>query len=234
MPSGPLGRLVVISPHCDDAVFACGQLLAAHPGSVVVTVFAGRPPAHRDPTEWDRAAGFRPGDDVVGRRRDEDRAALACLRAAPVWLDFCDSQYRQDRRSPSPDELAAALEGVALRTDPAAVFMPLGLFHSDHELVHEAGLLLMRRRPERSWFAYEDAMYRRIPGLLAARLARLQAAGLDPTRATFPVRSDPAAKARAVQCYRSQLRALSTPGRPGFADALEPEGYWRLARPRRP
>ena len=33
------GTLAVISPHLDDGVFACGEMLAAHPGSVVVTVF---------------------------------------------------------------------------------------------------------------------------------------------------------------------------------------------------
>ena len=37
------GRLLVISPHLDDAVFACGRLIASHPSCVVVTVFAGLP-----------------------------------------------------------------------------------------------------------------------------------------------------------------------------------------------
>src|SRR5689334_10074107 len=85
--------VVVISPHLDDAVFGCGQLLALHPGSVVSTALAGRPPSYATVTGWDAAAGFRPGDDVIAARRAEDRAALQILDARPVWLDFTDDQY---------------------------------------------------------------------------------------------------------------------------------------------
>jgi LmbE family N-acetylglucosaminyl deacetylase len=85
---GRVRQLAVISPYCDDAVFACGRMLEAHPGSIVVTVCAGRPAADIPLTEWDRAADFRAGDDVMGMRREEDRAALALLAAYPVWLNF--------------------------------------------------------------------------------------------------------------------------------------------------
>ena len=141
------GPVVVVSPHLDDGVFGCGQLLAAHPGSVVVTVFAGRPPRYDGLTAWDAAAGFRPGDDVVGLRRDEDRAALALLRARPVWLDFRDAQYGD---SPSVDAVSGALEAAIREVDAPSVFIPLGLFHSDHHLAHDASLGVMRRRQERS------------------------------------------------------------------------------------
>jgi hypothetical protein len=82
LPPGVLDRVVVFSPHFDDAAMGAGHLLLAHPGSTVVTVFAGRParyPAH--PTEWDALGGFRAGDDVVAVRRAEDEAALAVLEA---------------------------------------------------------------------------------------------------------------------------------------------------------
>ena len=36
-----LERVVVLSPHLDDAVLGCGRLMAAHPGATVVTVYAG-------------------------------------------------------------------------------------------------------------------------------------------------------------------------------------------------
>ena len=101
--------MLVISPHLDDAVFGCGRLIAAHPGSVVVTVFAGVP---RDPerlTEWDAACGFRSAAEAVATRRREDQAALALLDATPRWLDFCDSQYDE---TPALSELAAALGQV--------------------------------------------------------------------------------------------------------------------------
>jgi hypothetical protein len=34
---------VVLSPHLDDAVLSVGRFLAANPGTVVITVFAGIP-----------------------------------------------------------------------------------------------------------------------------------------------------------------------------------------------
>jgi len=37
------GDVLVVSPHCDDAVFSCGDFLVAHPRASVVTIFAGRP-----------------------------------------------------------------------------------------------------------------------------------------------------------------------------------------------
>ena len=43
-----LRRLVVVSPHFDDAVLGCGQLLSAHAGATVVTVLGG-PQTGREP-----------------------------------------------------------------------------------------------------------------------------------------------------------------------------------------
>ncbi|KAB0640285.1 PIG-L family deacetylase, partial [Burkholderia territorii] len=86
-------RWLVVSPHLDDAVFSCGQLLAQSPGSVVVTVFAGIPAHGTAAPPWDRRAGFRTADEAMRTRRDEDRRALGTLGAHAVWLDFLDDQY---------------------------------------------------------------------------------------------------------------------------------------------
>jgi LmbE family N-acetylglucosaminyl deacetylase len=223
---GRVRQLAVISPHCDDAVFACGRMLEAHPGSIVVTVCAGRPSADVPLTEWDRAAGFRAGDDVMGMRREEDRAALTLLAAYPVWLNFCDSQYR---RSPSPEAVMEALHEVVCATNANTIVLPLGLFHSDHVLTHRASLLLRRRHPRLSWFIYADALYRRLPGLTEARVKECESHGLTLQPAAFPVNAVSSRKQAAVHCYQSQLRALATPGRPGYADTASEEIFWRLA-----
>jgi LmbE family N-acetylglucosaminyl deacetylase len=68
-------RMAVISPHLDDGVFSCGDLLASHPGAAVVTVFAGGPSSSTDIKPWDAAAGFHPGDNVMAARRAEDQTA---------------------------------------------------------------------------------------------------------------------------------------------------------------
>ena len=223
--------LAVLSPHLDDAVFGCGERLAVCAGATVVTVFAGRPPASMPLTEWDAAAGFREGDDVVGARRAEDASALALLGAAPVWLDFLDAQYAA---TPEVSTLSAALAMALATLAPATVLIPLGLFHSDHALVHEAALTCARRADGRRWLAYEEPMYRRLPEARARRFAALRAAGIAVEREP-PVTPEPPAtpralelKRRAVLCYRSQLRALDSAGRPGWHDALEEERYWRV------
>ena len=223
---GRVRDMLVVSPHCDDAVFACGRLLEAHPGSIVVTVCAGKPPREVALTEWDRASGFQPGDDVMGVRRKEDERALTLLSAHPLWLDFCDSQYRP---SPSPETVMEALHQVVSATHVSTIVVPLGLFHSDHVLTHDATLLLRRRHPQLSWFLYADALYRRLPGLAEARLKECALAGLTVQPAAFPVNPLTNRKQAAVECYQSQLRALSTPGRPGYADTASEETFWRIA-----
>ena len=62
-------RLVVVSPHFDDAVLSAGQLLAKHPGSTVITVMGGqrRSGSYDEVTWWDELGGFKPGDDKPKR-----------------------------------------------------------------------------------------------------------------------------------------------------------------------
>ena len=219
------GGLAVVSPHLDDAVLACGERLAATPGAVVVTVFAGRPPTTSPMTPWDAAAGFRDGDDVIGVRRAEDAAALRVLDATPLWLDFLDAQYATP---PELSRVSGAIDAALHTIAPATVLIPLGLFHSDHALVHEAALACARASADREWIAYEEPMYRRVPEVLARRFAALAAAGITLEREAPAGRPAGELKRRAIGCYGSQLRALESAGRPGWYDALEPECYWRL------
>lgn len=216
---------LLISPHLDDAVFSCGQWLSAHPGTRVVTVFAGLPADGGLRTDWDARCGFGSACEAVRARREEDRAALALLGCEPCWLDFGDSQYGA---TPAAEAVAEALSPLLERQgeDDAFVF-PLGLFHSDHRLVHEACMAAWRRHP-RPALMYEDALYRGIPGLLQQRLAELLRLGLQLTPAKEQPVEAAARKARAVQCYASQLRAFG-PG--GYDDTARPERRWRFEIP---
>src|SRR5580693_7539495 len=98
-----LRRIVVVSPHFDDAVLGACHLLTTYPGSTAITVLGGRPPAYPpEATDWDACGGFVAGDDVVAARREEDRVAMDYVGATPVWLEFPDHQYlaKQDRPEP--------------------------------------------------------------------------------------------------------------------------------------
>lgn len=223
-----MGRLLFISPHLDDAAFACGRLLASVSDALVATLFAGAPAPCSALTEWDRAAGFEAGDDVVARRREEDRQALGQLGAWPLWLELRERQYGPE---PSVDEVVDQLVRLLVQCEPDAIFFPLGLFHSDRQLTRQAASVLVHACSGCRWFAYEDALCRRLPAERDEAIVDLGRAGLALSAARFVEAPDAASrKERAVACYASQLRALATPGRPGNADLFAEEAYW-LVRP---
>lgn len=219
------GRGLVLSPHLDDAVMSCGEWLARHPGSTVLTVFAGAPRSGARITEWDASAGFHAGDDVVALRRAEDAAALRELGARPLWLSFRDAQYEA---APPVRDVAREIERAVRVLDPACVVLPLGLFHSDHVLVREAALLARAREGPRRWLVYADAIYRALPDLESRARADLEARGHRLLPLDAPRTGTSPRKRAAVARYASQLHALATPGRPGHADAFEPERLFEL------
>ncbi|WP_235024944.1 PIG-L deacetylase family protein [Caballeronia arvi] len=220
--------LLVISPHLDDAVFSCGAAVAAAPDSIVCTVFAGVP---HDAliTGWDAQCGFTNAHQAMRARRAEDAAALDMLGARAIHLGFLDSQYAGDSPA-TPDEIATALLDVIRATACRALVAPLGLFHSDHDLVHRACRKAWLVDPMLACIAYEDALYRRMDGLVQTRLADLCACGIIATPVSE--RIDMAmlarhheAKQRAASCYISQLKAF---GPNGYDDVFAPERFWTL------
>ncbi|CDM25163.1 PIG-L deacetylase family protein [Castellaniella defragrans] len=218
----PEGGILVISPHFDDAVLGCGAFLAGRPGSIVMTVCAGLPPEDMPLPDWDRRCGFPSARAAVLARIEENRHAMAQLRADEIRLDLLDSQY-----GGCCDGLGPRLARELARIRPRLVLLPLGLFHDDHVRVSDAALMAWRVLGDRPlWVAYEDALYRRRSGLVQQRLAALRARGI---RATpwLTVPADLPVKRRAVAAYASQLGPLGlTPGR---GDDALPEHYWRLS-----
>jgi len=229
-----LERVVVVSPHLDDAVLGCAHFLNAHPGTTVVTVFAGRPESYPTPMErWDALCGFVPGDEVHVARRAEDTAALALLGATPRWLDFVEHSYLERSAWARADDIVEVLEPTLAALEPTAVLAPFGLGNPDHAHTHDACLLVRERlAPDVAWFCYEDTGYKHIPGVLARRIAGLLRGGIWPTPAALPLRVDDDHKRRAIECYPSQLRALEADWQIGAKLAAPaPEQYWRLAPP---
>jgi LmbE family N-acetylglucosaminyl deacetylase len=230
-----LRRIVVLSPHFDDAAMGAGQMLIRHAEAMtaVITVLGGRPPSYPDPpSPWDALGGFRSGDDVVAVRRQEDRAAMEVLDAEPVWLDFPDHQYLDLADRPKPETVAPALDEAIVALAPTAVFVPMGLANPDHVMVHDAALIVRERHLEWAWFAYEDHGYKHVPGLLAWRVSKLFRSGLWPTPALVPVTSDFDRKRKAIWCYTSQIPPLQQDH--ALTERLAanvPEQFWRLAPP---
>jgi LmbE family N-acetylglucosaminyl deacetylase len=229
-------RLVVVSPHFDDAVLSAGQLLAKHPGTTVVTVMGGQRESgsYDEVSWWDGLCGFQSGEDVVVARRAEDKAALDVLGAHQRWLEFADHQYDADgpgTNRPSAYDVADALESALDGINPSALMLPMGLANPDHVLTHEACRVVIDRRPN-AWplFAYAEAGYQHIPGILAWRIGRLLKSGLWPTPAPLFADTGLDAKRKALACYPSQLRALGNEwGYDASHGARIAESYWQLA-----
>jgi LmbE family N-acetylglucosaminyl deacetylase len=233
LPDGCLERVLLFSPHFDDAALGAAHMLFAHQESTVATVFGGPPTVYPDPpTEWDALGGFVTGDDVVALRREEDRAAMKVLDAQYEWLDFVDHQYLDRAARATPATIAPELERVIDEVSPTAVFLPMGLANPDHVATHDAGALVAARRPELTWFCYEDSGYKHIPGMLAWRVAKLFRGDLWPTPMIVPTDVDHGRKRAAVECYVSQLPPLDRDHSLGARiGGSVPEQFWLLAPP---
>nr|WP_310354138.1 PIG-L family deacetylase [Paraburkholderia strydomiana] len=222
-------RLLVVSPHLDDAVLSCGLLLAANPSAIVCTVFTAPPPENMS-TDWDRQSGFTDAFEAMQTRKQEDIRALQKLGAQPVHLSFCDAQYLL---TPSPDDLTGALRRTLNEHSPDNVFFPQGIFHSDHTLVSDACLALIDVMPDTAFHAYEDVPYRQRQEAVSERIEELTKRGyaLSPsTDVSAPVNAFSAheqIKREAIAAYASQLRAF---GPQGQSSLYSTEKYWRLQR----
>ncbi|MDQ1478447.1 MAG: hypothetical protein QOE62_3676 [Actinomycetota bacterium] len=231
---GELDRVVIVSPHLDDAVLSCGRFMAAHPGVTVVTVFAGNPEKYPQPQRtWDVQSGFGPDDDVMEARRHEDRAALALLDATPMHLDFVEHSYLPGDKPVAPEVLVDGIVAALNPLAPTLVLAPFGLANPDHDVTHRACMLARDRMPDPiSWWCYEDNGYKHIPGMLAWRVSSLFRRKLWPTPVCPVVDHAGDRKAAAVECYPSQLFALDDDWQiRAKLDAPAPEQFWRLAPP---
>ncbi len=232
-----LDRIVVVSPHFDDAILGAAHLLATYRGSTVITVLGGRPSEYPpEVTDWDACGGFVTGDDVVAARREEDRAAMDFVGATPVWLEFADHQYLAKEDRPTATDVAPVLASALTAAKPTAVFLPMGLANPDHVVTHDAGLMARSTLVESgggpAWFCYEDHGYKHIPGILAWRVAKLFKSGLWPTPAVVAIEPDMDHKRAAIAFYKSQVAPLERDHvLTERLDANVPEQYWRLAAP---
>jgi LmbE family N-acetylglucosaminyl deacetylase len=217
------GRLLVISPHLDDAALGCAMLLTAAPQACVLNVFSGPPAAGIALTAWDRDCGFSSSRQAMLARREEDAEAMRVLGVEWENLDFMDSQY-----APLPGRtlLAQAMLAAIDRWAPDTVLTPLGLHHCDHERVRDAALVVRQQRPDCLWIAYEEVPYRQRFGVMQQLLGRLARRGVVASPVACALAGDAERKAQALQAYKSQLRSIGMHA--GTGDAEAAEGYWLL------
>ncbi len=229
---GAHDRLLVLSPHLDDAVISCGALMRAHPGATVATLFAASPVAYTNPlNEHDTACGFQPGTDTMAVRREEDVVALGRVGASTRPLGFCQNSH-EERADPvavvpgAVDALVATIDDV----QPSCVVAPLGLLHVDHMSCHATALAAMARTTSLPWLWYSDLPYVYVPGVLMTRFRELHKAGYVAAPACPVVDDDADAKWHTFEGYATQVAVMD-----GLWDLRERlrrggESYWELTR----
>ncbi|MEJ2670146.1 MAG: PIG-L family deacetylase [Gammaproteobacteria bacterium] len=163
-------RVIVLSPHLDDAILSAACLLRAlssHLPCLVVTLAAANPADHR----------VRHHITLPIHRRQEDFAALRFVGCTPVHLAFEDAIYRQDpngehiyhsfedifaepdpRDSAHQHALLQTLERITHRLGSTLLIAPLSIgHHVDHIICAQAALQL--RSPDTHLWLYEDFPY---------------------------------------------------------------------------
>lgn len=211
-------KVLLISPHFDDAVLSAGQFMAGRPDCEVVTVFAGYPTGSEGVrTAYDKKCGFKNAQDAVSVRRFEDSQATAMLQATSVHLRFSDGQYNENV---DPEEIKAEILDLIEKEDYEFVLAPMGLEHPDHELVSDCvtdlvddgaitlPVYLWEDLPTR--VVYPEIAFSRIIDLDLQHLVNI---GDGPI-------SD---KIRALWCYKSQMNT-------GILDPYVmyvPERFWK-------
>ena len=211
-------KILLISPHFDDAVLSAGQYMADRPDCEVVTVFAGTP-ANPDKlkTPYDEKCGFDNARDAVGTRIRENEQALALLEATSINLEFCDSQYSQ---YVGMADILHKLQNIIDSSDYEMIMAPLGLGHPDHLMVTDAVIRLNTEKPIWLW---EDLPLRVVePQLVWGRIATLGLANKEVMQHST-TGDKMAKKIRSMLCYKSQVGT-------GILDPYlmyVPERFWK-------
>jgi LmbE family N-acetylglucosaminyl deacetylase len=221
-------RLVVLSPHLDDAVLSCGAVLAGAVEAAaadVVTIFNGPPDGALSDAAREFHARCGHGDDAMAQREGEDDLAMRQLGLSTVRLGMPESLYRRDASGEPahpdlrsifrsrPDDESEVVDAITRRLLAVAavekadlLLAPLGVGdHIDHLIVAAAA-----RNLRRATLWYEDipyAMNRSYRGF-EATLAPADALIHYVTAAQWQRKLD------AINCYASQHSILSR--QPGF------------------
>ena len=229
-------RLVVVSPHLDDAVFSLGSTIAARADAgtdiAIVTIFAGDPEDDGPATPWQERSGFTSAAEAAHVLRAEDAAACALVGATPIWLPFA---------STAPDDRILGLLRPALDGADVVVVPGFPCWHGDHvratqltaAVVPHAQLALYVEQPYATWrLLGRGAPLRTRLGAIAAfadprRARRLQAPGPPPAMpavdGSLDWRVNPGSpdqrrrKRSAMRCYESQWRIFSPLLLPGIS-----------------
>lgn len=215
-----MSRVVILSPHADDAVWSLGGVLAgwaSRTGVTVITVFNAEPDARAlDALRSDKGNAWRylPRAEV---RHREDARAIAALGARVQVLPFVDAAMRYDTVGfdyPSMGSLFGPIrsadgplrrrvsDALAASLEPGDwVVAPLGLGrHVDHRIVRDVAVDLSR-----DVIFYQDVPY---SADLSDHDIQTHVRTVAPDLRPSDIGCDPAGWQAAALMYRSQVKRL--------------------------
>lgn len=174
-------EFAILSPHYDDAVFSCGGLLAANPGSALIVNVCTKT----------SGTFSRANIKISELRGEEDLRAASLLHFETAGLDELDAPLRSTRyASPAklflgplaedegfPERIATKLRRLLVARNCTKLYAPLGIgWHVDHTLSHLTARLLGDEFDVRY---YEDAPYCLVAHATRYRLLELGASGWE-------------------------------------------------------
>jgi LmbE family N-acetylglucosaminyl deacetylase len=227
------GSGLVLAPHFDDEVLACGGTLALLPQKaqwhVAYATDGRRSPEPTFPW-WDKV-----DVDLAVVRRDESQAAMACLGIPAANLHFLD--LPEGRLAGREAELDRALRSLLGKLQPDHVLVPFRYDrHRDHLALNRVMMRLLDSgfysRPLTEYFVYYRS--RLLPAGDVRRYIR------PALLQTIEITSVTARKRAALECFQSQTtRFFEWQMRPNLTAELldgvsaEPECFLRY-EPARP
>lgn len=227
-------RLLVLSPHLDDAALSIGGAIAqaTNGGTDVIigTIFTAEAPSPTltSPIIRELNAVWKLGPSPMACRRREDVAAVQVLGARYIHGGLLDAIYRTNRNGdsiyptrqaifsePSPEDdiviaLRKLLTGWIEENQPDLILCPLAVGrHVDHAITSEAFRIVALYR-HLNVFLYEDLPYS--TGLFPPGLSDSVEAALARTSwrvaHSEPVFVDFPRKIASIKKYRSQIEGL--------------------------
>jgi LmbE family N-acetylglucosaminyl deacetylase len=147
-------RVVIVSPHCDDAAFSLGGSLTSGflgQAPLIVNVFSVSNYTVQEP-------GYADIETTTAIRKNEELTVASRLGARVLFLDFKEPLVRgpyssldalfDTKTDPSADpvyrEVAASIQKLCLHHGSALWLFPLGIGgHIDHRILHNIGCDLL-------------------------------------------------------------------------------------------
>ena len=218
-----MSRIAIISPHLDDGVLSCGELIRKsvlnRDAVTLITVFTGNPSS----SELSGAAkqyhsNCFLSDNAMEYRKNEDRNACDFLGCNYMHLNYYECLYRKDENGNSiyPDlsniyhsekadnryreMLQSDLPGILEQYD--TIYAPIGIGkHADHLLVRRAVEDILQGQRV---FFYEEIPY---IGYELESARSFSPAKMTPIIEEF-TEDEWEAKVQAILFYRSQLHIM--------------------------